>query len=135
MKPDTRLAIQWSVAAASWVGCAIGGAKLWPKHPIAGGAIGVIVVAPAINAVINAVLPKAEAPQATPERPASNYAGASRENVTQRRDTDSVYMGNDRAGQAVYRPRYTRGQSTANREADSNYVISEAPRNYVNGAR
>jgi hypothetical protein len=59
VKPDTRLAIQWSVAAASWVGCAIGGAKLWPKHPIAGGAIGVIIVAPAINAVVNAILPRA----------------------------------------------------------------------------
>lgn len=60
MNPDTRNAIRWSVAAASWVACAVGGAKLWPKHPIAGGAIGVIIVAPAINAVANAILPRSE---------------------------------------------------------------------------
>jgi hypothetical protein len=53
------MAIRWSLGAASWVACAIAGAKLWPKHPFAGGAIGVIVVTPAISAIVNAVLPKA----------------------------------------------------------------------------
>lgn len=107
MKPDTRLAIQWSVAAASWVGCAIGGAKLWPKHPIAGGAIGVIVVAPAINAVVNAVLPKAEAPTTQPERPRANYTEVPIPVVAEGVSNSEAYV--DRNGNPMYRARQTRG--------------------------
>jgi hypothetical protein len=83
MDSETRAAIRWSFGAASWVACAIAGAKLWPKHPFAGGAIGVIVVAPAISAVVNAVLPKASddplpdsvAVSRPAEGPQANYTG------------------------------------------------------------
>ena len=109
MKPDTRLAIRWSFAAASWVGCAIGGAKLWPKHPIAGGAIGVIVVAPAINAVVNAVLPKAEVPPSQPqsERPRANYTEVPVPVVAE--GVSNSERDVDRAGNPIYSSRHTRG--------------------------
>lgn len=131
MNSDTRAAIRWSFGAASWVACAIAGAKLWPKHPFAGGAIGVIVVAPAINAVVNAVLPKASdnpLPDSTStsrpaEGPRANYtevpipaipAGVANSDAViseaPRANTpELVYMGRDRSGNPIYRPTETRG--------------------------
>jgi len=58
------MAIRYAAWAASVIGCGFGGAKLWPKHPIAGAAIGIIVVNPAIGLAVDAILPKAQ--EATP---------------------------------------------------------------------
>lgn len=55
MNPDTRIAIRYAAWAASVIGCGFGGAKLWPKHPIAGAAIGILIVNPAI-AVLRSML-------------------------------------------------------------------------------
>lgn len=131
MNSDTRAAIRWSFGAASWVACAIAGAKFWPKHPFAGGAIGVIVVAPAINAVVNAVLPKASdnplpdraAVSRPAEGPRANYTevpipatpgGVANSDVViaeapRANTTGLVYMGLDRSGNPIYRPTQTRG--------------------------
>ena len=59
MNPDTRIAIRYAAWAASVIGCGFGGAKLWPKHPIAGAAIGILIVNPAIGLTVNALLPAA----------------------------------------------------------------------------
>lgn len=56
MNPDTRIAIRYAAWAASVIVCGFGGAKLWPKHPIAGAAIGILIVNPAIGLTVNALL-------------------------------------------------------------------------------
>jgi len=64
MNPKTRLAIRYTVSAVSLIGTAIAGSRLWKAHPIAGGAVGVFIVSPAIGLVIDAILPPAETPNA-----------------------------------------------------------------------
>lgn len=96
MKAETRLAIRWSIAAASSVGCGIAGSRLWPKHPFAGGLIGVVIVAPVINSIVDAVLPAAAVAPVASEAPRANYAGAPGDSARVQRDSDANYINNAR---------------------------------------
>lgn len=97
MNPKTRLAIRYTFGAVSLIGTAIAGSRLWKAHPVAGGAVGVFIVSPAIGLVVDAILPTADVPPVVPlEGP-------------NRGIPDTEYSGLDRNGNPVYTARQTRG--------------------------
>lgn len=60
MNPDTATLRRYGLAAlaavAATVGCTYAGVKLWKAHPVLGGAIGLLFVAPTVGGALALVI-------------------------------------------------------------------------------